>query len=171
MPTENIKTPVPCHSYGMVGFIKELVDEQGAGSIALGRKGCISAVKVRKLRHYSRHRFREQAGANSKCFSRIRYPRVKGRARRRFFGIVWMERSTFRRMEVTKRCSQARPVVRRMLIGSMRDPAMNFASTIRITTSFSRRWSLQNQRNSGRGLHYTGVRSTCILEPATVVKL
>ena len=28
----------PCHSFGMVGFIKELVDEQAAGSIAVGRK-------------------------------------------------------------------------------------------------------------------------------------
>jgi hypothetical protein len=33
-----MKMPVPCHSYGMVGFIKELVDEQGAASIAMGRK-------------------------------------------------------------------------------------------------------------------------------------
>lgn len=35
MPAENIKVPVPCHSYGMVGFIKELVDEQGAASITM----------------------------------------------------------------------------------------------------------------------------------------
>jgi hypothetical protein len=34
-----LKVPFPCHSYGMVGFIKELVDEQAAGSIAMGRKG------------------------------------------------------------------------------------------------------------------------------------
>jgi hypothetical protein len=27
--SKRIKVPVPCHSYGMVGFIKELVDEQG----------------------------------------------------------------------------------------------------------------------------------------------
>jgi len=32
-----IKVPFPCHSYGMVGFVKELVDEQCAGSITLGR--------------------------------------------------------------------------------------------------------------------------------------
>jgi hypothetical protein len=31
----NIKVPVPCHSYGMVGFVKELVDEQGAASITM----------------------------------------------------------------------------------------------------------------------------------------
>jgi hypothetical protein len=31
--TENVKVPFPCHSYGMVGFVKELVDEQGAASI------------------------------------------------------------------------------------------------------------------------------------------
>jgi hypothetical protein len=31
--TENLKIPFPCHSYGMVGFVKELVDEQGAASI------------------------------------------------------------------------------------------------------------------------------------------
>ena len=30
--------PFPCHSHGMVGFIKQLVDEQAAGSITLGRK-------------------------------------------------------------------------------------------------------------------------------------
>jgi hypothetical protein len=31
--TENVKVPFPCHSYGMVGFVKELVDEEGAASI------------------------------------------------------------------------------------------------------------------------------------------
>jgi hypothetical protein len=34
-PKENIKVPFPCHSYGMVGFVKELVDEQGAASITM----------------------------------------------------------------------------------------------------------------------------------------
>lgn len=33
-----LKVPFPCHSYGMVGFVKELVDEQGAASIAIGSK-------------------------------------------------------------------------------------------------------------------------------------
>jgi SAM-dependent methyltransferase len=28
-----IKMPVPCHRYGMVGFIKQLVDEQGASDV------------------------------------------------------------------------------------------------------------------------------------------
>lgn len=32
---ESIKVPFPCHSYGMVGFVKELVDEQGAASITM----------------------------------------------------------------------------------------------------------------------------------------
>jgi len=36
--TKKMKVPVPCHSYGMVGFVKELVDEQGAADVALGRK-------------------------------------------------------------------------------------------------------------------------------------
>src|SRR6476619_5089362 len=49
MPTENIKIPVPCHSYGMVGFIKELVDEQGAASIAMGRKGAFRLSKFENL--------------------------------------------------------------------------------------------------------------------------
>ena len=49
MPAENIKTPVPCHSYGMVGFIKELVDEQGAASIAMGRKGVFRLSKFENL--------------------------------------------------------------------------------------------------------------------------
>ena len=29
------KIPFPCHSYGMVGFVKELVDEQGAASVTM----------------------------------------------------------------------------------------------------------------------------------------
>ena len=37
-PKPSILDPFPCHSHGMVGFVKELVDEQCAGSIALGRK-------------------------------------------------------------------------------------------------------------------------------------
>jgi hypothetical protein len=32
---KSIKVPFPCHSYGMVGFVKELVDEQGADSITM----------------------------------------------------------------------------------------------------------------------------------------
>jgi hypothetical protein len=31
------KTPMPCHSYGMVGFIKQLVDEQAAADVTRGR--------------------------------------------------------------------------------------------------------------------------------------
>jgi hypothetical protein len=31
----SMKVPFPCHSYGMVGFIKELVDEQGAASVTM----------------------------------------------------------------------------------------------------------------------------------------
>jgi len=34
---DGMKIPFPCHSYGMVGFIKELVDEQGAASVTAGR--------------------------------------------------------------------------------------------------------------------------------------
>jgi hypothetical protein len=37
-PKPSTLDPFPCHSYGMVGFVKELVDEQAAGSIAVGRK-------------------------------------------------------------------------------------------------------------------------------------
>jgi hypothetical protein len=37
-PKPSILDPFPCHSYGMVGFVKELVDEQAAGSATLGRK-------------------------------------------------------------------------------------------------------------------------------------
>jgi hypothetical protein len=36
-PKPSILDPFPCHSHGMVGFVKELVDEQCAGSITLGR--------------------------------------------------------------------------------------------------------------------------------------
>jgi hypothetical protein len=35
---KRIKLPFPCHAYGMVGFVKQLVDEQGAASIAAGCK-------------------------------------------------------------------------------------------------------------------------------------
>ena len=34
-PGKAVKIPFPCHSYGMVGFIKELVDEQGAASATM----------------------------------------------------------------------------------------------------------------------------------------
>jgi len=44
-----MKTPFPCHSYGMVGFVKELVDEQGAGSIGLGRKRDFRFSKFKNL--------------------------------------------------------------------------------------------------------------------------
>ena len=44
-----LKVPFPCHSYGMVGFVKELVDEQAAGSIAMGRKGAFRLSKFEKL--------------------------------------------------------------------------------------------------------------------------
>jgi hypothetical protein len=37
-PKPSALDPFPCHSHGMVGFVKELVDEQAAGSITLGRK-------------------------------------------------------------------------------------------------------------------------------------
>ncbi|HZR66242.1 MAG TPA: hypothetical protein VFA85_13920 [Terriglobales bacterium] len=30
-----MKVPFPCHAYGMVGFVKELIDEQGAASITM----------------------------------------------------------------------------------------------------------------------------------------
>jgi hypothetical protein len=32
---QKMKVPFPCHSYGMVGFVKELVDEQGADSMTM----------------------------------------------------------------------------------------------------------------------------------------
>jgi hypothetical protein len=44
-----IKVPFPCHSHGMVGFVKELVDEQAAGSIALGRKDEFRLSKFESL--------------------------------------------------------------------------------------------------------------------------
>jgi hypothetical protein len=43
-----LKVPFPCHSYGMVGFVKELVDEQGAANIALGLK---ASGRVSKFKH------------------------------------------------------------------------------------------------------------------------
>src|SRR4029077_19083825 len=33
----SMKIPFPCHSHGMVGFIKELVDEQVAANVTMGR--------------------------------------------------------------------------------------------------------------------------------------
>jgi hypothetical protein len=46
---KQLKVPFPCHSYGTVGFIKELVDEQGAASIAMGRKGSFRLSKFENL--------------------------------------------------------------------------------------------------------------------------
>jgi hypothetical protein len=46
---KRMKVPFPCHSYGMVGFIKELVDEQGAASVAMGRKGAFRLSKFENL--------------------------------------------------------------------------------------------------------------------------
>jgi hypothetical protein len=36
--SRKMKVPFPCHSYGMVGFVKELVDEQGVADVAMGCK-------------------------------------------------------------------------------------------------------------------------------------
>ena len=41
--------PFPCHSHGMVGFVKELVDEQGAGSITFGRNEQFRQSKFESL--------------------------------------------------------------------------------------------------------------------------
>jgi hypothetical protein len=46
---KQLKVPFPSHSYGMVGFIKELVDEQGAGSITIGRKEEFRLSKIESL--------------------------------------------------------------------------------------------------------------------------
>jgi hypothetical protein len=49
MVRRKMKVPFPCHSYGMVGFVKELVDEQGMGNIALGREGGFRLSKFENL--------------------------------------------------------------------------------------------------------------------------
>jgi hypothetical protein len=45
------KTASPCHSHGMVGLVKELVDEQGAFSVTMGRRNgqATRASKFRSL--------------------------------------------------------------------------------------------------------------------------
>jgi hypothetical protein len=48
-PKPSALDPFPCHSQGMVGFVKELVDEQGAGSITLGRNEEFRLSKFRSL--------------------------------------------------------------------------------------------------------------------------
>jgi hypothetical protein len=48
-PKPSTLDPFPCHSQGMVGFVKELVDEQGAGSITLGRNEEFRLSKFRSL--------------------------------------------------------------------------------------------------------------------------
>ncbi len=48
-PKPSTLDPFPCHSYGMVGFVKELVDEQAAGSITLGRKEQFRLSKFESL--------------------------------------------------------------------------------------------------------------------------
>ena len=47
-PKPSTLDPFPCHSHGMVGFVKELVDEQGAASIALG---CKAGWRLSKFQH------------------------------------------------------------------------------------------------------------------------
>ena len=47
--SKKIRVPAPCHSYGMVGFVKELVDEQGAASIAMGCKAGWRLSKFQSL--------------------------------------------------------------------------------------------------------------------------
>lgn len=46
---KRIKLPFPCHAYGMVGFVKELVDEQGHASVAAGCKRDERISKFEKL--------------------------------------------------------------------------------------------------------------------------
>ena len=48
-PKPSTFNPFPCHSHGMVGFVKELVDEQGAGSITLGRHEQFRRSKFQSL--------------------------------------------------------------------------------------------------------------------------
>ena len=48
--SRKIKVPFPCHSYGMVGFVKELVDEQGAASVTMmSPTGARRASKFKNL--------------------------------------------------------------------------------------------------------------------------
>jgi hypothetical protein len=49
-PKPSALDPFPCHSHGMVGFVKELVDEQAAGSITLGRKEQFRLSRFESLR-------------------------------------------------------------------------------------------------------------------------
>jgi hypothetical protein len=44
------------HDYGMVGFVKELVDELGAADIA-GNVGAVAQSKFREIRLYHSHLF------------------------------------------------------------------------------------------------------------------
>ena len=44
-----MKVPFHCHSYGMVGFVKELVDEQGAADIAMGSKAGSRKSKFKNI--------------------------------------------------------------------------------------------------------------------------
>ena len=46
---KRIKVAFPCHAYGMVGFVKELIDEQGHASIAAGCKTGERISKFEKL--------------------------------------------------------------------------------------------------------------------------
>ena len=48
-PKPSTLDPFPCHSHGMVGFVKELVDELGAGSITLGRNEQFRQSKFESL--------------------------------------------------------------------------------------------------------------------------
>lgn len=45
----SVKIPFPCHAYGMVGFVKELVDEQGAACVTMARP--IEERRASKFKH------------------------------------------------------------------------------------------------------------------------
>ena len=70
-PKPSILDPFPCHSHGMVGFVKELVDEQWAGSIALGRKEQFRWSKFESLL-ITQGRLRNQNGAQPQRDSKSR---------------------------------------------------------------------------------------------------
>jgi hypothetical protein len=132
----------------MVGFVKELVDEQAAGSIAIGRKGEFRLSKFEKLVITPGVVFVTKT-APTLSASPNPVPAGEGESKTT---ISW--NSVDGKIYVSvdggdEVLSQTRPGVCRRRFGSTQVQLTNFASTMRITMNFSRSWSLQKQRHNG----------------------
>ena len=123
----------------MVGFIKELVDEQGVGNIALGRKGDFRLSKLKNLLVTQGIVFVSKTTPTLRASPNL-VPAGEGRGKTT---ISW--NSVDGKIYVSADGGDellfagSSPAARRTRIGSRRVPVMNSGCTTRITLYFSRR--------------------------------